>query len=640
MSILKTADIEDFAGRVYVFVGIIMLFKVTFSLISYLVNPDAITDKNNGAGNIAKNIIITLFLIIFVPYGFDLLYNAQSAIVTDNLIPRLILGTTDASVDSQSLIIDANLCVDNDGNYITSEISDVGSYIALVTFKPFFQVYEDQVDDFPSETKKIICSETTNVKDLLAYRNIDTAILNTGRYRIDYSFFMSTAAGILVMLLLLDFCFDIAMRCIKLGFLEIFAPIPIVSYIDPKSGKDGMFKKWYREVFSTWARLFIRLIILFFVVYVISIVNNNIETVENSEHAMWIMLFLVIGALMFAKKAIPLIEDILGIKFDHSIELNPFKKIRDQAVGGKTLAALPGKTLTAGIGLATATGGAIAGQIGKRKKMNEAKNELDTETKNLERLKSEMRTKIANYKTAEAFEAANRPYGSSESAGLKKLRSEAIQAGYAVKSYQEEKVNPLQEKYDQAVETYKSDKLNKDGNLYFSAAHPIASTVIQGLQGAKVGFSSKDLNSISKMITEGINAAKAAATRTNNFDKFGYIDRLKDLGTDLTGVKNQSGTTSLVKTEIKEQTELLNDVRNMISSIEHQFGNLNPGVIVSKRNENKLEITVDSDFKASDPTNAAALEKQIARYEELRDMEKNITKSIEEYNKVLDINKK
>jgi hypothetical protein len=78
----------------------------------------------------------------------------------------------------------------------------------------------------------------------------------------------------------------------------------------------------------------------------------------------------------------------------------------------------------------------------------------------------------------------------------------------------------------------------------------------------------------------------------------------------------------------------------MISSIEHQFGNLNPGVIVSKRNENKLEITVDSDFKASDPTNAAALEKQIARYEELRDMEKNITKSIEEYNKVLDINKK
>ena len=69
-------EIDAFAGRIYIFLGLIMVFKVTFSLISYLVNPDTMSDNTAGAGNVAKNIIITLVLIITVPWAFDLLYQA------------------------------------------------------------------------------------------------------------------------------------------------------------------------------------------------------------------------------------------------------------------------------------------------------------------------------------------------------------------------------------------------------------------------------------------------------------------------------------------------------------------------------------------------------------------------------------
>ena len=55
-----------------------------------------------------------------------------------------------------------------------------------------------------------------------------------GNYVINYLPFISTAAGIYVVFLLITFCVDVAVRVIKLCFLQMVAPIAIVSYIDPK----------------------------------------------------------------------------------------------------------------------------------------------------------------------------------------------------------------------------------------------------------------------------------------------------------------------------------------------------------------------------------------------------------------------
>lgn len=349
-NIFNNENIQEFSARIYVFLGIIMLFKVTFSLIQYLINPESMTDKTNGTSNLTKNVIITLFLIIIVPYGFDLLYSAQSAIIKDNLIPRLVLGTEEDSLDNLNIIIDNNQCADN-----RNLIDNNGEYIALMTLRPFYQVYNGQT--LSDNTKQVFCS-AKSTDDLLIDEiyNAETGIGNSGQYIVDYSFFLSTTCGVLVMLLLLEFCFDVAMRCIKLGFLEIFAPVAIISFVDPKSAKSGTFSKWLKEVFGTWARLFVRLLILFFAIYIIKIVNENVG--DSAENGMWIMLFLIIGALLFAKKAVPLIEDLLGIKFDHSIQLNPFKKIEDQALFGKPLIGAGKSTIGATAGM---VGGGIAG---------------------------------------------------------------------------------------------------------------------------------------------------------------------------------------------------------------------------------------------------------------------------------------
>ena len=62
--------IITFGNRVYVLLGIFMLFKVSFSILQYMVNPDAFSDKSKGFGKMITNILISLVLIVVIPYIF------------------------------------------------------------------------------------------------------------------------------------------------------------------------------------------------------------------------------------------------------------------------------------------------------------------------------------------------------------------------------------------------------------------------------------------------------------------------------------------------------------------------------------------------------------------------------------------
>ena len=83
-----TVSIDEIANKLYSFIGIFMLFKITFSLINYIINPDTMLDKEKGGSKLIINIVITFALIIVEPLGFKLLYEAQSAILDENIVSR------------------------------------------------------------------------------------------------------------------------------------------------------------------------------------------------------------------------------------------------------------------------------------------------------------------------------------------------------------------------------------------------------------------------------------------------------------------------------------------------------------------------------------------------------------------------
>lgn len=534
LSIFSGENISEISNRIYVFLGVIMLFKVTFSLITYLINPDTMNDKTQGTGNLIKNVIISLFLVIIVPYAFDFLYSAQSAILEDKLIPRLVLGTSSTEKTSREIQMDGNLCGDS-----TTITNGDGEYIALVTLRPFLQIYDNQINNVSAEEKNLYCTGTIKQKLSKKVLYADTGAFNMGEYIFDYSFFISTACGILVLLLSINFAFDIAVRSIKLGFLEIIAPIPIISYIDPKSGKDGIFKKWYKQVFSTWASLFLRLAILYLVIYMIPIIDQRMSEI-NSENPKIVMLFLVIGALMFAKQAIPLIENIFGIKIDKTVQLNPFKKISDQALFGKQVLGVGGAAAGAGIGAISYTGKAISDRL-----KNAPKNKMDLEKRRYDlaykRLGQNPTDK--NLDRAEKYEE----------------RYNAAKAKYEARKATDDIKKENKEDRREALET--------NGAFRFGKA--VVSGVVQSKDAMVEGFKQGEQQKLHP-IDIGTKSAKSRDYK----EMYSTVDRIKDTMTDFLGIKNDSGTTSAVKKAIKDQEQILDRINRNIEIATKSFSDL------------------------------------------------------------------
>ena len=63
-----------------------MLFKLSFSLITYVVNPDDFSDKSKGFGKLIQNAVISLAMLVLVPYAFQMAFNLQAKILDDNLL--------------------------------------------------------------------------------------------------------------------------------------------------------------------------------------------------------------------------------------------------------------------------------------------------------------------------------------------------------------------------------------------------------------------------------------------------------------------------------------------------------------------------------------------------------------------------
>ena len=86
-----TGFYESIEKRVYVILGIFMLFKVTVSLITYLVNPDKINDKEQGMSKVVTRIITVLVMLIMLPTFFNFMTELQNKLLP--VVPMIIVGT-------------------------------------------------------------------------------------------------------------------------------------------------------------------------------------------------------------------------------------------------------------------------------------------------------------------------------------------------------------------------------------------------------------------------------------------------------------------------------------------------------------------------------------------------------------------
>lgn len=381
-----TDDIIDlFASKVYALLGIFMLFKVSFSILTYIVNPDDFTDKSKGFTKIISNTVITLLLLVSTPWIFSQAMDLQRIILKDNIIGKVFtvesipsISTDDAgnvmAFDTLSAFyhIDRDLpgyddCLNIEkGELAEIKTSTCASYLGgQENFDKFYDVFT-------------ISYYTRNVDfyfnyDLLNLRNPN------GKYVMSYLPIISTVAGGFVCWILIIFCFDIAVRSVKFGFLRMIAPVPIISRIDPKKGHD-VFNKWLKACTGTYLDLFIRLLAIYFGVFVISLVGDmhfvDAATGLPADVNLFVKVFIIMGALLFAKQLPQLIADLTGAKLDGKFTMNPLKKLGEVPLIGGGLAAgatmAGGAALALGRGLANSVGGTTklaAGKVLKNDKL-------------------------------------------------------------------------------------------------------------------------------------------------------------------------------------------------------------------------------------------------------------------------------
>ena len=374
-----TEEIFDtFASKVYGLLGIFMLFKVSFSILTYIVDPDAFLDKSKGFSKLISNVIITLTLLIATPWLFSQAMEIQQIILRDNILGKIFSTTS----------VNPNVT------------ANAGNVMAYETFKAFYHFNYDDYSDCKATGKtqefngsgdcqaalgieddnqfdnlKNTLNGSFNYPNIDEYMNYDLLYLkdSNDEYVMYYIPIISTLAGVALLLLLIVFCFDVALRSVKLGFLRMIAPVPIISRIDPKKGKET-FDKWVKTTIGTYLDLFIRLLAIYFAIFVITQVIDlkfvDATTGLPAEVNVFVKVFIILGALLFAKQLPQLIQDLTGIKMDGKFTLNPMNKLRQTPLVGAgvtTATALAGGAYTgykAGVQAGHAGRGLIQGMMG------------------------------------------------------------------------------------------------------------------------------------------------------------------------------------------------------------------------------------------------------------------------------------
>ena len=337
---------DRLATRLYVLIGIFMVFRVTFSLIQMLANPDMISDKEKGLGKLATRIVISLALLVLTPFIFEKAMELQTVVIEENIIGQVILGVNtnnDTSVKSQ------------------------GKNLAFQVFKGFISPNEDvSEDDKNNSTSDYnVCkaryedSSINNIDDLIYPYDDNHSKLNcltdptsNDEFPFTYLFLVSTVGSLLLSWMVVGFCIDIAMRLIKLGFYQIIAPIPIISYIN--GDKNGPFSNWVKKCISTYISVFVKLLIIYFVIYMCNIITTSgidwdvFEGTSTGVKQLG-MVAVLLGLIVFAKTAPKLIKDMFGIKDD---EEGGFTKQLAKAalLGGAGMMAAGASNLAYGVG--------------------------------------------------------------------------------------------------------------------------------------------------------------------------------------------------------------------------------------------------------------------------------------------------
>ncbi|HPE14289.1 MAG TPA: hypothetical protein PLT65_00425, partial [Bacilli bacterium] len=283
-------------------------------------------------------------------------YRGMAAIASEKVLftDQLIEGVT---IPHAQLVTSESVSYEN----------DAGRTMAGLMFFSFVKCSQSLITDskgandctkFQEYKEKNNMTSLTNIMDDDFGKDDDYHLGITG------SGILALIFGIVFLLFLVVTTVDVAVRSMKLLFLQLLAPFPIICFAIPKAKET--FNGWIKTIGSVYFDLFLRIIL-------ISIANFVASKLKIDSGRPLIDIMMVLGLLLFLKEAPQFICNMFGIKDTGSMKgftLNPFQKLREIPVVGGAM------------GMAGRAAGTVLGNAATRSKnaagLREAKDNART----------------------------------------------------------------------------------------------------------------------------------------------------------------------------------------------------------------------------------------------------------------------
>ena len=343
--LLSSEAFETIANKVYIIIGVAMLFVLAYAILKAIIDPDKMNQGKMSGGSILKSVVVAVIGLAITPVLFNLLYQAQGLILEKDVLTNLFFRSSDDSVYIGNVTDEEGNSFDFGDVKYNQAIKDVGGSITAVSvWQAVFRPAEDSgktADDIEGAPEDylinttgagfvcagltvagvalagvsfgisliagaaagLLCVGASNtVNDAAATITGDKITLSEAytyastegdfgifqvfleeweEGNVTYLFIISTILGGFVCYAFVSFSIDMGVRAAKLAYYQIIAPIPLVLQILPNFRES--FNKYLKNVLSTFLEVFVRISVVYIVVYIIC----HLQDLFSTETALW-----------------------------------------------------------------------------------------------------------------------------------------------------------------------------------------------------------------------------------------------------------------------------------------------------------------------------------------------------------------
>lgn len=394
INIFGEENYNSIVNRIYIILGLIMLFALAYSLLKAVINPDSFAKGESSFPKLIQNVVVSLIIIAVLPTVFTVAFNIQNSVLNQDTIPKIILGEEEFS---------------------SIENTNPGKSMAYYTFTAFFHENEEwcqnKNNNYNPYDGSTTCSDEIKGNGWVFFQNGDSltkitkdvlgteerpqgySFVNFNQFseavhngQISYMMIVSTVAGIFLAYVLLNFCFNMATRVIKLMYFQLIAPIPVICRVIPGGKLKDVFSDWTKKTLSTFLEVFIHIGVMYLGVFMINVIIANLGSIGFTpvlvnnlalpsainwgglglSQRLIVRALLIMGVVTFIKQAPKLICDMFHLD-SGSMKLGLMDKL---AMGGGLLAA------GAFGGGVTTLGKNMVSQFGNKKNWQNAKGKV------------------------------------------------------------------------------------------------------------------------------------------------------------------------------------------------------------------------------------------------------------------------